>query len=300
MPPGERWVRPAPVRLASTEENLVNPDPTFPFREALAALQSRLPRPPDLLMVLGSGLNGLAEGISGSVSIPFQEVPGFPRTGVSGHAGCLVFGELEGRAVLIQKGRFHFYEGHRAELVVAPIRLAAALGALSVILTNAAGGIARGLDPGAILLLDDHLNLMGRGAVAGPVRGVKARFPEMSDLYDQTLQARALAVADALGIPLTRGVYAGVLGPSYETPAEIRFLEKAGAHAVGMSTVPEAITAAALGLRVLGLSLITNRAAGSSDGPLDHQEVLEVGREAGGRLERLLRGVIPAMPGRVD
>jgi purine-nucleoside phosphorylase len=203
---------------------------------------------------------------------------------------------MEGRWVLFQGGRFHFYEGHPAELVVAPVRLAAALGVKSVILTNAAGGIARGLGPGALMLLDDHLNLMGRSPLAGPVRAGEARFPDLVAPYDPSLQARALKVAGELGIRLHRGVYAAVLGPSYETPAEVRFLEKVGAHAVGMSTVPEAIAAAALGLPVLGISLITNRAAGLGGETLDHQEVLDVGRDAGGKVERFLRALIREIP----
>ncbi|MGW8268633.1 MAG: purine-nucleoside phosphorylase, partial [Longimicrobiales bacterium] len=173
----------------------MRPEETFPFGEALGALRGRLSDPPDVLLVLGSGLSGLAEGIPGAVSIPFQEIPGFPRAGVAGHAGDLVLGEMEDRAVLIQRGRFHLYEGHPAELIVAPVRLAAALGVRSVILTNAAGGIARDLDPGAILLLDDHLNLMWRSPLAGPVQEGEARFPDMADPYDQTLRARALEVA---------------------------------------------------------------------------------------------------------
>ena len=268
----------------------------FPFSQALASLQDRLSQPPDVLLVLGSGLSGLAEGVPGAVSIPFQEVPGFPGAGVAGHAGRFVFGDLEGRRVLFQGGRFHFYEGYPAELVVAPVRLAAALGAKTVILTNAAGGIARGLEPGSIMLLDDHLNLMGRSPLRGPSRSGEPRFPDMAAPYDPALQSRALELAGELGIPLNRGVYAAVLGPSYETPAEVRFLEKAGAHAVGMSTVPEAITAAALGLRVVGFSLITNRAAGLGGATLDHQEVLDVGREAGGRLEALIRALVRDLP----
>jgi len=239
----------------------------------------------------------LVEGVADAVSIPFHDVPGFPRAGVAGHAGRLVFGALEGRPILIQAGRFHFYEGHPAELVVAPVRLAAALGVKSVILTNAAGGIARGLGPGALMLLDDHLNLMGRSPLAGRVQDGEARSADMAAPYHPALQSRALAVAGTLEIPLERGVYAAVLGPSYETPAEVRFLEKVGAHAVGMSTVPEAIAAAALGLPVLGISLITNRAAGPGGAALDHRDVLEVGRAAGGRLERLLRALIREMPG---
>jgi purine-nucleoside phosphorylase len=264
----------------------------FPFHEALGALQHRIVDPPELFLVLGSGLSGLAEGMEGAVSVPFEEVPGFPRVGVAGHAGRIVSGVLEGKRALVQAGRFHFYEGHSPEVVVAPLRLSAALGARVVILTNAAGGIRRDLEPGSLLLLDDHLNLMGRNPLVGPVREGENRFPDMSSPFDPALQALAREVATDLRIPLSRGVYAGVLGPSYETPAEIRFLERAGADAVGMSTVPEAVTAAALGLRTLGFSLITNRAAGTGGGQLRHEEVLEVGREAGGRLERLIRGVV--------
>ena len=269
---------------------------SFPLDAAANALRDRIPQPPEIFLVLGSGLSGLAEGVSDAISISFEEVPGFPDAGVAGHAGRLVFGTLEGRKVLLQAGRFHFYEGHPAEVVVAPIRLAAALGVKTVILTNAAGGIARELNPGTIMLLDDHLNLMWKSPLAGPVQGEESSFPDMAAPYDQAFQDRVLSLAVEMGIPLARGVYAGVLGPSYETPAEVRFLERAGAHAVGMSTVPEAITAAALGLPVLGFSLITNRAAGLGGAKLDHREVLEVGREAGGALERLIRAFVRELP----
>ena len=268
----------------------------FPFDAALTFLRRRIPEPPELFVVLGSGLSGLAEGVSDPVVVPFQDVPGFPAAGVAGHAGHLVFGILEGRRVLLQAGRFHFYEGYAADVVVAPVRLAAALGAKGVILTNAAGGIGPDLEPGTLMLLEDHLNLMGRSPLAGPPQGGEARFPDLGAPYDRGYQASALSLAADLGIHVVRGVYAGVLGPSYETPAEIRYLERAGAHAVGMSTVPEAITAAALGLPVLAFSLITNRAAGLGPGSLNHQEVLDVGRDAGGRLETLLRAFVATVP----
>jgi len=264
----------------------------FSLEAAIARVRERIPESPEVFLVLGSGLSGLADGVEDAVTIPFSEVPGFPQVGVAGHAGHLVFGVLEGKRVLMQAGRFHFYEGHPAEVVVAPVRLAAALGAGTVILTNAAGGIAKELEAGSIMLLDDHLNLMGRSPLAGPVHGSEDRFPDMSQPYDSGLQKKALELAGALGIPLSRGTYAAVLGPSYETPAEIRYLERAGAHAVGMSTVPEAITARALGLRVVGFSLITNRAAGMGNATLDHQEVLDVGDQAGEKLRALVRALI--------
>jgi purine-nucleoside phosphorylase len=248
-------------------------------------------------VVLGSGLGGLTKGISDAVSVPFQEIPGFPNPGVTGHSGRLIFGELEGCRVLLQAGRFHYYEGHSGDLVAAPIRLAARLGARFLILTNAAGGIAPHLVPGSIMLISDHLNLMGRSPLAGEVYLEEVRTRDLAAPYDSTLQTRALELAGELGIPLSRGVYAGVLGPSYETPAEIRFLARAGAHAVGMSTVPEAVAAAALGLSVLGFSLITNRAAGLGGKVLSHSEVLETGRTSGGALGRLLRALIRDLAG---
>jgi len=277
-----------------TEEQAVS---AFPFDDALGAIRRRVDGAPEVFVVLGSGLSGLGDRVSEAISIPFGSVPGFPAAGVTGHAGQLISGVMEGKRVLLQAGRFHFYEGHSAEIVVAPIRLAAALGARAAILTNAAGGIRRDLGPGSLLLLDDHINLMSSNPLVGPVREGETRFPDMSSPYHGSFQDLATAVADRMGIPLTRGVYAGVLGPSYETPAEIRSLKRMGADAVGMSTVPEAIAAAALGLRVLGISLITNRAAGLGGNSLDHAEVLEVGREAGGRLEQLVRGFLREFPG---
>lgn len=265
---------------------------SFPTEEALAALRSRIQEKPELFLVLGSGLSGLAEGVSDGTSIPFQEIPGFPETGVAGHAGRLVSGRIGGRSVLIQAGRFHLYEGHHSEVVVAPVRLAAQLGAGTVILTNAAGSLVPENGPGSILLLEDHINLMGRSPLAGPVRDGEERFPDMSAPYDTGLRKLAQKLAGEMDIQISTGTYAAVLGPSYETPAEIRFLRRAGADAVGMSTVPEAITARALGMRVLAFSLITNHAAGMAPGTLDHHEVLDVGRVAGGRLGDLIRSLI--------
>lgn len=268
----------------------------FPMAEALRVLRERIPEPPKILLVLGSGLGGLAEVVHDAVSVQFGEIPGLPGAGVVGHEGRFVSGRVEGRAVLVQQGRFHFYEDHPEGIVAAPVRLAAGLGVSTAIFTNAAGGVAPDLGPGSILLLDDHLNLMGRSPLLGRVLEGEERFPDMSRPYDPALQELALEVARERGIPLARGTYAAVLGPSYETPAEVRAIRAAGAHAVGMSTVPEVTVARALGMRVLAFSLITNRAAGLGSEPLDHREVLEIGEAAGGRLRELVKAILARWP----
>ncbi|RMH11091.1 MAG: purine-nucleoside phosphorylase, partial [Gemmatimonadetes bacterium] len=191
---------------------------------------------------------------------------------------------------------FHAYEGHPMEVLCAPVRVARRLGVHTCIFTNAAGGAAPRLGPGSLMLIDDHINLLWRSPLAGPVLDGETRFPDMSAPYDPALQRLALEVARDARVPLERGTYAAVLGPSYETPAEVRMLRWMGADAIGMSTVPEVITARAAGLRVLGFSLITNRAAGLSGQPLSHDEVVEVGRRAGARLEGILRGVLRRLP----
>jgi purine-nucleoside phosphorylase len=272
-----------------------SPSPDFEPARALKVLERRLPWRPELFLVLGSGLGGLAEGLQGPTVIPFQDLPGFPGAGVEGHVGRYLAAEVEGRKVLMQAGRFHFYEGYEAALVTAPMRLAGELGVRAVILTNAAGGINRRFSPGDLMLLDDHINFQWRSPLAGPVSEGEERFPDLSAPYDPGLQELALRVARENGIPLHRGVYAAVPGPSYETPAEIRMLSRLGADAVGMSTVPEVIAARARRIPVMALALITNMAAGLSLDPLSHEEVLEEGRKAGGRMERLVRGIIAGM-----
>ncbi len=269
-------------------------DSTRPFdiEAAAAGLRAHLPWDPEVLVVLGSGLGGLAQAVIDSVSIPFGKIPGFPDAGVEGHLGQFIAGVIDGRRVLMQAGRFHFYEGYGAELVVAPVRIAASLGVTAAIFTNAAGGINRALTPGSIMLIEDHLNLQGRNPLVGPVLPGEPRFPDMSVPYDAELRALALEVASAEGIHLHPGIYAAVSGPSYETPAEVRMIERLGGDAVGMSTVPEVIVARARSLRVLAFSLITNAAAGISRQALSHAEVLEAGKSASGTLERLVRGVL--------
>jgi purine-nucleoside phosphorylase len=269
--------------------------PHFELGAALEVLESRLPWRPEIFLVLGSGLGGMAEGLDDPAIIPFPDLPGFPGAGVEGHQGRYLAAEVEGRRVLMQAGRFHFYEGYGSGLVTAPVRLAGELGVGAVILTNAAGGINRRFAPGDLMLLDDHLNLQWRSPLAGPAVEGEERFPDMSRPYDPDLQDLALRTAGKLGISLKRGVYVAVPGPSYETPAEIRMLGRLGGDAVGMSTVPEVIAAGARGTPVMAVSLITNMAAGMSLKPLSHEEVLEEGRKAGSRMERLIRGIISGM-----
>lgn len=261
-------------------------------RAVADALRARIVEPPEALLVLGSGLSGLATAVEDPVEVPFAQLPGFPSAGVAGHAGHYVAGRLEGRRVLVQAGRFHVYEGHPLAVVCAPVRVARRLGARTLLLTNAAGAANRLLEPGSLMLVDDHLNLLWRSPLAGLPEEGEERFPDMSAPYDRGLQGVALEVAAELGLRLERGVYAAVAGPSYETPAEVRALQRCGADAIGMSTVPEVITARALGMRCLAISLITNRAAGTGGGPLSHEEVLAMGRRAGEALQRLMLGIV--------
>ncbi len=276
------------------------PDGSGPDIEAAASLvRERIaPRSPRVLLVLGSGLGGFSGELDEPAAVSFDEVAGLPSAGVKGHAGRWVAGRLEGREVLVQEGRFHVYEGYPMEVVAAPVRIAAALGVRTLLLTNAAGGIHRDLVPGSLMLLDDHLNLMWRSPLVGPVREGEERFPDMSAPYDPALQRIALEAAASEGVRLLRGTYGAVPGPSYETPAEIRMLERMGADAVGMSTVPEMIAARAAGLGCLALSLVTNRAAGLSLEPLSHHEVVEVGREAAGRVRAVVRRILRELPDR--
>jgi purine-nucleoside phosphorylase len=262
---------------------------------AAAAVRARLGgRLPDIAIVLGSGLGGLAGDIGDAVRIPYREVPGFPLSAVAGHGGELVAGVLGGRPVIAQSGRFHMYEGHSADTCALPVRVFGALGAATVVLTNAAGGIRRTLVGGALMLIADHINLSFRNPLFGPVLPGDERFPDMSDPYDRELRALARRVARERHVPLEEGVYAGLLGPSYETPSEVRMLERLGADAVGMSTVVEVIAARARGMRCLGISTVTNLAAGISPTRLSHDEVMETAARVRGALTALVEGVVAA------
>jgi purine-nucleoside phosphorylase len=255
-------------------------------RHLRSALGSRRPA---VALVLGSGLGHVAELVEDAVTVPFAEVPGWPAPTVVGHGGRVVAGRLEGVEVLALAGRFHLYEGHAPEIAARPVRAAYALGVRTLFVSNAAGGIRRTFRPGDLMLIRDHINLMWRSPLVGPVAPDESRFPDMSAPYDAELLGLMRECALELGIAPVEGVYVGLLGPTYETPAEVRMLELLGADAVGMSTVPEVIAARALGMRVAGVSCITNVAAGYGNEPLSHHDVLDVterGRERFGALVR--------------
>ncbi len=267
---------------------------------AAELLRSRSVCDPDAVVVLGSGLAGAVGDVKDPIVVPFADLPGFPRAGVAGHEGRYVWGRLADRNVLVQAGRYHMYEGHPETVVAAPVRLAAALGARVLILTNASGGVAPDIEAGDVVLIADHLNLMARNPLVGPVIGSEQRFPDMSAPWDPELQRLALEAAGQLGMGLRRGTYAGLLGPSYETAAEVRMARRMGADVVGMSTVPEVIAARSLGLRCLGLSVVANKAVGLTSAPLRHEEVVEAVGRAAGRVGRLLAAVLEAIPQSVE
>ncbi len=263
---------------------------------AARLLSDRLEEAPLATLVLGSGLGHVVDAVRDPVSVGFDELPGFPAVGVAGHAGRFVAGRLGGRPVLVQAGRYHVYEGHPGEVVAAPVRLSSALGVETLLLTNAAGGVDPELEPGDLVLLDDHLNLMGWSPLIGPALAGETRFPDMTRPYDPGLAEVALSVAAGLGVPLRRGVYAALRGPTYETAAEIRMLRALGADVVGMSTVPEVHVARARGMRCLAISMVSNKGTGLSVSPLSHAEVVTVGREGGRRLVALLEGIVKRLP----
>lgn len=260
--------------------------------DAVRTIRSTCPIVPRLTLVLGSGLSGVADGAEDPTVFETGELPGYPRSTVQGHRGRLVLGNLDGCPVLFVQGRVHAYEGHDLDTVTLPVRLGARLGSTHVLLTNAAGGIRRGFVPGTLMWIVDHIDWVHRAPyreIPGDRPGGWAR-PEHPP-YDLAWQRRAAAIASNLGLRTEEGTYLWTLGPSFETKAEIRAFAGLGADAVGMSTVPEADAAARLGLKVLGLSTITNVAAGISDKPLDHEEVLEAGRSVQDRLTRLVRAI---------
>ncbi|MGH9900662.1 MAG: purine-nucleoside phosphorylase [Pyrinomonadaceae bacterium] len=247
-------------------------------------------------LVLGSGLGAFADDVEDQVSMPYAEIPGFARSTVEGHAGRLVLGRVGGVPAAVMQGRFHYYEGYSFEEVTFPVRVLHLLGVKTLVLTNAAGGLNNAYTQGALIVISDHLNLIG----ASPLRGANderfgPRFPDMTAVYDHEYQETAIREAHAMGVELRRGVYAALAGPNYETPAEIRMLRLLGADAVGMSTVPEAIVARHMGMKVLGLSCITNLAAGVLDMPIDHAEVIETGERVRATFSELLRRVIPKL-----
>ena len=267
-------------------------------RQAADRIRDRLQvdGPPVAAIVLGSGLGGLADRIEQPRRVSYAEVPGFPPSTVEGHAGVLIAGRLAGRPVVAMAGRFHLYEGHSARVAGFPVRVLRALGADVLVLSNAAGGVNRTFRPGDLMVIADHANLTGLNPLEGMVEEGDVRFPDMSEPYDAGLRALMHASAAARGVALREGVYAALLGPTYETPAEVRMLERLGADAVGMSTVPETIVARAMGMRVAGVSCITNLAAGISPEPLSHDEVLATTRRVASTFEGLIEEFVRRLP----
>jgi purine-nucleoside phosphorylase len=255
-----------------------------------AAVRARSDLVPAVGIVLGSGLGGLAEELTDPVSIGFADLPGWPAATAPGHVGRLLLGHLDGVPVAMLQGRLHLYEGNDPGLVVQPVLLMGRLGARTVVLTNAAGGLDPSYGAGTLMLISDHLNLTGQTPLLGPnADELGPRFPDLTEVYSRRLRERLHAAADSEDVSLAEGVYVGLVGPAYETPAEVRMLRQLGGDAVGMSTVLEAIAARWIGIEVAGVSLVTNAGAGYSDGLLNHDEVLAAGLEAGPRLARVIR-----------
>jgi len=271
------------------------PGPEFVRAETAAQfIQKKTRLRPKIALVLGSGLGAFADEFAQATRIPYSKIPHYPRSTAIGHAGQLVIGTVEGVEVAGMQGRVHLYEGYSAKELAFPIRVFARMGVKAIILTNAAGGVKREFIEGRLVVISDHINLLGVNPLAGPNEDkFGGRFPDMTAAYDKRFRELTLAEGRLLGINLGEGVYAAVAGPSYETPAEVRYLRSIGADLVGMSTVPEVIAARHSGLRVLGISCVTNAAAGVLDQPLDHKDVLETAERMKGQFTGLLRAVIP-------
>jgi purine-nucleoside phosphorylase len=260
---------------------------------AAAAIRATGGPPPLTAIVLGSGLGDFADTLQDPVVLPYADLPHWPAAGVAGHAGRLVIGTVAGRRVAALAGRAHYYEGHALPTVAFATRVMGRLGVREIILTNAAGGINTGFAQGALMIIDDHINLLGSNPLVGPNdERFGPRFPDMTEVYSRRLRGIAAQAAAARGVPVTHGIYVALHGPSYETPAEIRYLRGIGADAVGMSTAPEAIAARHMGLEVLGISCITNMAAGVLPQPLHHDEVMETARRVRGSFISLLEGIV--------
>jgi purine-nucleoside phosphorylase len=263
-------------------------------------IRSRITVEPRIAVVLGSGLGGFADDFDEAVRIPYEDIPGFVRSTAQGHAGQLVIGKVDNVPILAMQGRVHYYEGYSLEEVTFPVRAFKLLGIKTLVLTNASGGINVQLSQGALMVISDHLNLMGDNPLRGPNEDrFGPRFPDMSSVYSPELQELVGEEARAIGVEVRRGIYGALSGPSYETPAEILLLRNLGADAVGMSTVPEAIVARHMGLEVLGISCITNMAAGMNDEPINHDEVMATGNRVRGTFTELLRRVVARIHSKV-
>lgn len=266
------------------------------IEQAKAFIETRAALKPTVAVVLGSGLGAFAEELCDRVEIPYSEIPGWPCSTAIGHAGKLIVGQLGDLTVAVMAGRAHLYEGYTPAQVTYAVRVLGRLGVSSIVFTNAAGGIDLTLERGGLLLISDHINLQGSNPLVGPNDdSFGPRFPDMTEVYSRRFRRIALATAADLAIHMTEGVYAAMLGPSYETPAEIRFLRAIGADVVGMSTVPEAIVANHMGMNVLAISCVTNMAAGVLPQKLSHTEVLETGEMVRDTLVRFLKTVLPRL-----
>lgn len=279
----------------SRVDGLAEVDPLRAAADVLSGAMGDLA--PTLGLVLGSGLGPLAERFADPVQIPYADLPGWPPVGVVGHAGLVVAGRLAGVPAIALKGRAHLYEGHSAAIATRPVRVLAALGVRTLFLSNAAGAVNRNFEPGDLMLISDHLDLTGSDPLDAVVAARCAPQSDVSDSYDPELRTTVRETAEELSVPLREGVYAALLGPNYETPAEIRMLEKLGADAVGMSTVPEVLVARSLGMRCFGISCLTNYAAGIGPEPLDHEEVIEATERVAGRFQRLVLAVVSRLGG---
>ncbi|MFC3803100.1 purine-nucleoside phosphorylase [Cohnella sp. GCM10012308] len=266
------------------------------IEEAAAYISERTDLRPEVGLILGSGLGVIGDEMEEAVTIPYEDIPHFPVSTVEGHAGELVVGRLQGRPVALMRGRFHMYEGYEPERTALPVRVMKLLGIKTLFVTNAAGGVNLAYEPGNLMIISDHLNLTGRNPLVGPNdNALGVRFPDMSDAYTRRLRQIAKETAAELGIPVREGVYAGLLGPNYETPAEIRMLRVIGADAVGMSTVSEVLVARHSGLEVIGISCISNMAAGILDQPLSHEEVMETTERVKQQFIRLVLALLPKL-----
>lgn len=258
--------------------------------DGVAAVQARVADFPKTVIVLGSGLGRFASALTNATTIPYGDIPGFSRSTVVGHSGNLVAGEMNGKRIAVMQGRIHAYEGHGGPAIATPIRILKRLGVENLILTNASGGLRLELSPGTLVLIEDHINFTGFNPLIGPNDdSFGPRFPDMTEAYDPALRGALEHAARAAGVPLKKGVYIFAMGPNFETAAEIRMYAKLGADVVGMSTVPECLVARHCGIKVAGISIVTNHATGIASTPLSHEETLASAEQAAGHLEQLLR-----------
>lgn len=265
--------------------------------ESSEYIQTRINHSPTIGLILGSGLGVLADEMKEKVIIPYEEIPYFPQSTVTGHKGQLVIGKLQGKDVIAMQGRFHYYEGYTMQQITFPVRIMKQIGIESLLITNAAGGINKQFKPGDLMIITDHINLMGSNPLIGPNNDALGdRFPDMSQVYDQTYIAHAKTCAKEIELNIREGIYVANTGPVYETPAEINMLRTLGGDAVGMSTVPEAIVARHANLRVLGISCISNLTAGILDQPLSHEEVIQTTEKVKTDFSRLLKKIIHTLP----